>query len=65
MTKDEIEIGAVYRCRGGWYRRPTHIEEHDGVQMVDYDLGWNDKVDKSSSRGPLLWFSMTAKERVR
>lgn len=61
MQQGEIKIGTVYRCRGGWFRRPTHIED----DYVHYDLGWTPEANKSRSGGPLEWFANTAYEAVR
>lgn len=60
MQENEIKIGVVYLCRGGWYRRPTKIDGAEGYVEVTYDLGWTPEVDKSQAKGPLPWFANTA-----
>lgn len=65
MDRSEIAIGSVYRCKGGWYRRPTQVFEKHGGEYVAYDLGWTQDVDKSNSSGPMPWFAQAAIEKVK
>lgn len=65
MEAHEIKIGAIYRCKGGWYRQPTNFEERWGLTEVAYRLGRTPKLEKGRSIGPLQWFSRTALECVR
>jgi len=60
MEIHEMKVGAVYRCKGGWYRRLTSIQKED----VTYDLGWTPDASKGTSGGTLVWFARAAKELI-
>lgn len=60
MQVDDMQVGAVYRCKGGRFRRLTSIVG----DRVTYDHGWTPHADRSNQSGSLEWFAQSAQTCV-